>query len=123
MTHRRVHRAAAIVVVAPGERTRLAQGRQHMHAAAWVRAELVPLVAARPLRRQPPGGGPRAVLDGHRPARDPAVMALEARADQSLVPGPAAPRVRGGVHADKTAAAPDIAFERALLIGARDGRP
>ena len=57
MTHRRVHRAAAIVAVAPRQRTRLVERGQHVDAPARVGAELVPLVgcAARP----PAGRGSR----------------------------------------------------------------
>src|SRR4051794_39973237 len=46
MPHCGVHRAAAIVAVAPGQRTRLVEAGEHVRS-RW-RAELVPLVAAFP---------------------------------------------------------------------------
>ncbi len=122
MTHRRVHGAAAIVAVAPGERTRLVERRQHVHAPARVGAELVPLVACA-ARRRAGRGSPRCpVLDLDRPGRHARVVALEAGADEPLVPGPASARVGRRVDADEAAAAVDVALERPLLARAGDRR-
>src|SRR6185436_12621331 len=109
MTHRGVHRAAAIVAVAPGQRTRLVEAGEQVRCGCG--AELVPLVGALPRIRESARGGGVRVDDLHRPAGDAAVVALEACADQTLVPGPVAARVRRRVDADEATASADVRLE------------
>src|SRR5688572_14267496 len=109
MTHCGVHRAAAIVAVAPGQRTRLVELGEHV--GVRLRAELVPLVGTRPGRRQAAGRGRAAVDDVDGALGHAGVVAREARPDEALVPRPAPAGVRGRVHAEVAAAAADEALE------------
>ncbi len=120
MTHRCVHRAAAIVAVTPRQRTRLVELRQDVGGGG--RAELVPLVGARPCRRQAAGRGGAAVHDVDGALRHARVVALEAGADEPLVPRPAAARVGRRVYAEIAAAAADEALEGGALGAAADRR-
>src|SRR3954451_14432575 len=67
-SHCRVHGPASVVALTPRQRTSL-EARQHVHARAWIGAELVPLVAAGPVRGERARRRRSAVLHGHGLAR------------------------------------------------------
>ena len=123
----RVPGASAVVGVAPRGRMvgavdaagvrALVERREHVHAAARVGAERVPLVETLPALRQVAGRRVLAVgdLDGRVLVRR---VALEVGADQPAVPGPVVLGVGGGVDAGEAAAGLDVVLECRLLGGA-----
>jgi hypothetical protein len=92
-----------------------------VHREPRIGAEVVPLLLARPGRRQALGRLALAVLDVHLrdlellvDAGDPGVVA-EVGADEAAVPRPRVLGVGGGVDAEVAVAGPDVALEGGLL--------
>lgn len=127
MAHAGVPAAAAVVVLAPGDRVlgthraaarrvgRLVHRREDVDLAARVRAEVVPLVRALPPPVDAGGRGVGRVLDLDGRGRGARGVVVEVGADQVAVPGPRVLGVGGRMDAGVPATGLDVALERALL--------
>src|SRR5205085_2605138 len=98
---------------------RLVEGRQDMHCAARIAAEIVPFVSAFPFGGQAFGRRMVGVCDMDRRALDLGV-AGEPGANEPAVPRPSIFRVTRRVDADKAAAGTDISLKGGLLARIED---
>ncbi len=119
-----VEGSAAVELVVPGHRMRVARGGAVVAALVdgdqYVgvgvdRAEVVPFVGALPGRVEVLRGGVAAIDDVQRGLLNPR-MFDEVSTHQFAVPRPAVFRIGGGVHADVAAARLDEALEIGLLF-------
>src|SRR6202035_3814861 len=129
MAHCGIPASAAIHLLAPHDRmirahraagiARFVEGRQNLHCAPWITAEIVPLVGALPVRRQAFHRGMVGVCDMDRRPLNLRV-AGEPGADKPAVPRPSILCVARRVDADKPAAGTDVSLKGGFLARIED---